>query len=428
MSLIQVKSRDFDGSIKYCCIHDLLRDLAIQKAKEDNFLVVYSHPDCDQQSLSKARRVAVHHPDCDKLMMSQNLRTLLCFHGKALPNCSKQKLLKVVSNISLERIDLGMFEGLTQLRYMCLKGYLGDKYSGRDDKYGKRYLEKVIGTMNCIQTLQIDLGTRGQTFNTYNFLNCAWSMKTLRHVWTGSRRLELPPSTELSNLQTLEAVTTNESWKTGLPHLPNLRTLCLENKSCSWMVVADFLGTLNNLISLTLRGSFLGDIFDMRKFPFYQNLQSLRLWYDNSEETPSKMATDVFMLPPHLIYLQINCCHFQQDVMPVLENLHCLKSLTTCGVNKTHRKIRCLAKGFNQLEKLWLYNITMLEDWEIEEGALPTLRELEIYGCEKLCVPQGLRHLTNLQKLTWRSASNEGKENEIRNLCKHVPSLTLNYL
>ncbi|XP_078153427.1 putative disease resistance RPP13-like protein 3 isoform X1 [Carex rostrata] len=392
-SLIQVKSRSLDGSIERCSIHDLLRDLAIQKAKEDNFFVVYSHPDCDQQILSRARRVAVHHPDCDKLMMSQNLRTLLCFDGKVMPNCSKQKLLKVVSTPFLESIDVGMFEGLTQIRYLDLVGILSDKCIGRDDKYGKRYLEKVIGTMKCIQTLKVNLPTRAQFFNIENFPDCAWNTKTLRHVGTVFCNPELPPSIELSNLQTLEEVTTNESWKIGLPHLPNLRTLCLlHQKSCSWMVVVAFLGTLKNLISLTLSvsGSFSGDIFDMRKFPFYQNLQSLTLWSDNYEETPNEMTTDVLMLPPHLIDLKIRNCHFQQDVMPVLENLHCLKSLGLWGVNKTNRKMRCSAKGFNKLEKLWLYNITMLEDWEIEEGALPILRELIICGCKELCVPQGL--------------------------------------
>ncbi|XP_078153420.1 putative disease resistance RPP8-like protein 2 isoform X2 [Carex rostrata] len=422
-SLVQVKSRHFDGSIEHCCIHDLLRDLAIQKAKEDNFLVVYSHPDCDQQSLSRARRVAVHHPDCDKLVMSQNLRTLLCFDGKVMPNCSKQKLLKVVSsNTSLESVDVGMFEGLCQLRYLNLRGNLGDKCTGGDDKYGKRYLEKVIGTMKCIQTLEVILVTRRETFPTYIFPDCAWNMKELRHIWTGSFRPELPPSTELSNLQTLGVVTTNESWKTRFPHLPNIRTLdLLHDKSCSWMVVANFLGTLKNLISLNLNSSFSGDIFDMREFPFYQNLKSLTLYSNNNE-----MATDIVMLPPHLIYLEIRNFHFQQDVMPVLENLHCLKSLGLLGFNKPYnRKMRCSTKGFNQLEQLKLFCITVLEDWEIEEGALPILRELKIKKCKELCVPQGLRHLTNLQKLEWWGVGDEGKADEVRQLCKHVPSLKL---
>ncbi|XP_078153429.1 putative disease resistance RPP8-like protein 2 isoform X3 [Carex rostrata] len=421
-SLIQVKSRDLYGSIKYCCIHDLLQDLAIQKAKEENFLVVYSCPDCDQQSFNRARRVAVHHPDCDKLVMSQNLRTLLCFDGKVMPNCSKLKLLKVVSsNTFLESIDMGMFEGLTQLRYLELRGNLSDKCTGRDDKYVKRYLEKVIGTMKCIQILHLSVEeVHDWEFVDY-FPDCAWKMKTLRHVSTGS--CKLPPSTELSNLQTLEVVTTNESWKTRLPHLPNLRKLyLLHHKSCSWMVVVDFLGTLKNLISLNLEleGSFSGDIFDMRKFPFYQNLQSLTLYSHNNE-----MAIDVVMLPPHLIYFQINYCHFQQDVMPV--SLHCLKFLLLDGV-KTNKKIRCSTKGFNQLEDLWLNNITVLEDWEIEEGAMPNLKKLNVSECEKLCVPQGLRHLANLEELTWVNNGHEGKQDDIRNLCNHVPSLNFKYI
>ena len=62
--MVQVRSRKDDGSINTCRIHDLMRDLAIQKAEEDNFLMVYSHPD-NQSRVSKARRVAIHHQsDC----------------------------------------------------------------------------------------------------------------------------------------------------------------------------------------------------------------------------------------------------------------------------------------------------------------------------------------------------------------------------
>ncbi|XP_078153546.1 putative disease resistance RPP8-like protein 2 [Carex rostrata] len=428
-SLVQVKERSLDGSIKSCYIHDLLRDLAIQKAKEDNFLVVYSHPDCDQQSLSRARRVAVHHPDCDKLVMSQNLRSLLCFHDKVMPNCSKQKLLKVVSTVNgmnkMDSIDVGMFEGLTQLRYLSLSGYIRDKCTGQLDKYEKRYLEKVIGTMKCIQTLDLFLNVHVANPGTVdNFPDCVWNMKTLRHVRTGSHKPKLPPSIELPNLQTLTRVTANESWKTGLPHLSNLHTLSLENESCSWMVIAAFLGTLKNLISLELDGSFPGEIFDMREFPFYQHLQSLSItdFTNFGEMTPNEIVIDVTTIPPHLIDLWINNYHLKQDVMSVLENLQCLKKVTLWG-DKTNRKIRCSAKGFNQLEELSLMGWTVLEDWEIEEGAMPNLKNLDISRCKELCVPQGLRHLTNLKELAWVNNGDDGKADEVRNLCKHVPSL-----
>ncbi|XP_078149380.1 putative disease resistance RPP13-like protein 3 isoform X2 [Carex rostrata] len=203
-SMIYVKSRSYDGSIEFCYIHDLLRDLAIQKAKEDKFLVVYSNPD-DQRFMSGARRVAVHHLYCDELMLSQNLRTLLYFGDKYMPNCSKQRLLKV----------------------------------------------------------------------------------------------------------------------------------------------------------------------------------------------------------------------FHQDVMSVLEKLPCLKMLHLENAF-TNRKLSCSAEGFNQLESLHLWDMTF-EDWEIEDGAMPILTELEIYRCRKLCVPQGLRHLTDLQNLRWVYSRCGGKTDaEVMNLLKDV--------
>ncbi|XP_078153973.1 putative disease resistance RPP8-like protein 2 isoform X1 [Carex rostrata] len=355
-------------------------------------------------------------------MMSQTLRSLLCFHQKVMPNCSKQKLLKVVrTDWYMDSINVRMFEGLTQLRYLNLNSSPSDK-GGQGDEYEQRYFEKVIGTMKCMQTLRLNL-------DCLYFPDCAWQINTLRHAWTSSNIPNLPTSTKLSNLQTLGVVSPNESWETDqLPNLPNLCTLYLLNRSCSWMVVAAFLGTLNNLITLSLDGYFPGDIFDMRDFPFYQNLQYLQieLCGENSGETPNEMVIDVIMLPPHLIYLGIFSCRFQQDVISVLENLYCLKHLELQNV-QTNRKMKSSAKGFKQLEKLWLYYVTVLEDWEIEEGAMPILREIRISNCQELCVPQGLRHLTNLQELSWVNNGHEGKEDEVRNLCKHVPSLKFSY-
>ncbi|XP_078150635.1 putative disease resistance RPP13-like protein 3 [Carex rostrata] len=151
-SMVQVDSRSLlDGSITTLRIHDLLRDLALQKAEEENFLLVYSKPD-DKMSLSRAHRVAIHNPECDQLIMSPNLHTLLFFSNGRMLNCSKQRLLKVVSNedthIGENIIELGMFLGLTQLRYLSLRGRVSDK---RDQEF----FEKVIGRMKFLQTLEV---------------------------------------------------------------------------------------------------------------------------------------------------------------------------------------------------------------------------------------------------------------------------------
>jgi hypothetical protein len=62
-----VSNRSYDRSICSYHLHDLLRDLAIEKAKEDNFLTVCLKPDKEQRCCG-VRRVAVHHFDIDLLI------------------------------------------------------------------------------------------------------------------------------------------------------------------------------------------------------------------------------------------------------------------------------------------------------------------------------------------------------------------------
>jgi hypothetical protein len=227
-------------------------------------------------------------------------------------------------------------------------------------------------------------------------------------------------------LQTLITVSTNESWETELPQLPNLRTLYLVHKSSSWEVVATFLATLKHLISLRIDSDYPipSDIFDMRHFPFYEHLQFLTLVAVKNFEIPNEMVLHEDMFPSHLTTLQIDSYRFQLDPMPILEKLCCLKKLKLWDACK-NRKMRCSSGGFSQLEFLDLSDLPT-EEWEIEEGAMPILKELEIWECQILDVPQGLQYLTNLQKLTWRRIVGD-KADLVRNLCKHVPSLHINY-
>ncbi|XP_078158095.1 disease resistance protein RPP13-like [Carex rostrata] len=122
-NMVQFVYRSKDGSIKFIRVNNLFLDLAINKAKKKNFLVVYLNPD-DQWNFG-ARRVAIHNLDCD-VMLSKNLRTLLCFGNGRMPNCSKQRLLKVVSTGDGydTKTELEMFMGLPYLRYLKLNGTL----------------------------------------------------------------------------------------------------------------------------------------------------------------------------------------------------------------------------------------------------------------------------------------------------------------
>jgi hypothetical protein len=406
-----------DSFISYCRVHDLLRDLAIEKAKEDGFLTVCSKTD-EEQSCSGARRVAVNYSDSDGLMKfaSSNLRTLLCFNDHS-PNCSGHKFLKVLRVKVHTVIQLGSFEGLTQLRYLRLYGDLDV-----DIDNPARFI-KLISGMKFLQTLDL------RCINPCDLSDFTWRIETLRHViLPGS--LGPPCGAKLRNLQTLAGIRNRESWDIGaLPNVPNLLYLRIYiTEGFPWKKVVAFLGTLKNLVKLTLESHDTPiEVIDMRCFPFYRQLRSLI--YRGKFFQDVGVHLDAIMFPTHLTVLVLMDCVIGQDIMTVLEKLCDLKSLYLHELKDEEKKqMKCSAGGFTRLQYLKLFGPKNLEEWEIEEGAMPVLETLTLVHCPMLQIPLGLKYLTTLRELTWdlwmcRSATTKAKE--IRNLCRHVPHLDI---
>lgn len=76
--MIQVAARKANRRIKAGIIHDLLREFAISKAKEDRFLEVI-HQDAKVTSITRGRRLAVHYSVPPALKNASKVRSLLCF-------------------------------------------------------------------------------------------------------------------------------------------------------------------------------------------------------------------------------------------------------------------------------------------------------------------------------------------------------------
>ncbi|KAJ4752208.1 Disease resistance protein (CC-NBS-LRR class) family [Rhynchospora pubera] len=207
-SMVQVSDKNYDGSIRYCGVHDVLRDLASQKAKEMNFLVVCSRPD-DWKSCNKARRVAINYSSNVNELMNDyanpNIRSLLLF-GKSLKlDCSKYRVLRVLGYMNLEyvtseeKLVLQKFKVLPHLRYLKLVSEI----EGKEREFGE-----WIRGMKYLETL--DLGY----YSTHGDLSkWIWGVKTLRHVILNDNfETQGPPaSVELRNLQTLLHVSYSES-------------------------------------------------------------------------------------------------------------------------------------------------------------------------------------------------------------------------
>ncbi|CAD5189212.1 unnamed protein product [Musa acuminata subsp. malaccensis] len=106
---------------------------------------------------------------------------------------------------------------------------------------------------------------------------------------------------------------------------------------------------------------------------------------------------------PHLRYLQLwgplerlhmDNIHHDAPFLPNLASL--FLAMTSRGERLVFPK-----GGFPRLQYLSLGTLQDLEEWRVEEGAMPCLRELRLWYCNKLrMLPEGLRGLTQLEILT----------------------------
>ncbi|KAJ4808604.1 Disease resistance protein RPP8 [Rhynchospora pubera] len=422
-SMIQVVKRHHNGSIKYCRIHDLLRDLAIEKAKENNFIQIISNQgDKCCSSSTTIRRAALH---CDRNDIMQytgpNIRSLFYFGHDTL-NFDSFINLKILYGIN-NYLDFPskISKKMTQLRF-------GNFWDPTADVGPKCW--KNINQMRNLETLYF-----GDT-KYHPEADCIWNIKTLRHVIFPYGFLGPPSKINLPNLQTLKSVRVRESWLVeGWRKMPSIRVLRLYDFPQKYKEsFCDFLSEAPHLTSL--RVSFfraLYEMLDMSSFPSYNHMQSLFVrgkWnnYECIRGVNQYKALDIRLFPIHLIKLTIWKCDFQEDPMPVIENLKNLRKLVLRGGPHCEKQLYCSAGGFSRLEYLKIYQFGCLAEWKVEKGGMPLLKEIFIEECPDLVLIPDLQHMTSLNKLTLCSVHQDLREklqiNESYKI-QHIPSIII---
>ena len=106
-------------------------------------------------------------------------------------------------------------------------------------------------------------------------------------------------------------------------------------------------------------------------------------------------------IPQSLTELTLSASELSDDPMPKLEKLHNLRSLCFYHGSYTGKKMVCSNGGFPELHVLKFWMLQELEEWNVQEHAMPSLKRLEIRSCKKLKVPTNheLRHLKSLREL-----------------------------
>ncbi|KAL7264622.1 hypothetical protein ACSBR1_002560 [Camellia fascicularis] len=295
---------------------------------------------------------------------------------------------------------LGKF--LSNLRYISLR------WTGIDS------CRKSIGDLPCLETLDL------KYTNITNLSSSIWKAKNLRHLLMNEVSIPKPSSskqssTSMSNIQTLTdlRIGFEDPKEYGLNRFTSFRKLGLTCHSRSSVEKTwDCISQLSKLQTFKLRS---------REHQFGQ--PSELVIPDNLTTHPSLSNLYLFgvfkvgNLPKNLKTLTLSMSKIKED--PMSELGKCLPQLNILRLfadSFVGEKMNCLGGGFPKLRVLKLWMLETLNEWIVEEGALPELEELEIRGCEKLKKSQGLERLSHLKELTLTNMKREFVEDVKQNL------------
>ncbi|KAI3750704.1 hypothetical protein L2E82_21458 [Cichorium intybus] len=194
----------------------------------------------------------------------------------------------------------------------------------------------------------------------------------------------MPPSSS-STLLTLWGLVLDEkiSVNEGLGKLLDLRELGIKFnlRTITQGVLLDWIAKLKNLQSLRLTSvDDMGRPSKLLLKPLVNlaKLSHLNL-YGNLERLP---APNEF--PPTLKVLTLSISKLNKDPMETLEKLPSLIVLRLLGDSYTGKRLVCHSGGFKKLEVLKLWKLEELEEFDVEEEAMESLKELDIRCCHNL--------------------------------------------
>ncbi|WCJ41323.1 NB-ARC domain-containing disease resistance protein [Euphorbia peplus] len=388
-NMVQVIERKLNGKIKTCCLPEPLCVHWLEKAREVNFLHSHSNMTCGVRRLADhlnpddAIFHHVHDKDSNCLYpFHKESVTFLSFNGREEAGQDRPILPKTLSK-------------LTQLKYLGLRS---------------TYLQRLPMFIHNLLNLQT-LDLKRTCINALP--RSIWKMQELRHLFLDeSFRTMFVPCQEgrkLNGLQTIWGVYVDESSpvKNGLDTLPNITKLGLKSKvsmpsqkdamSSQLVAVENWVMNLKGLKKLRLKS------FDESEKPWILHLESLS---DHSELTSVYLAGELknrqleSKFPQNLIELTLSASRLANDPMQTLDKLQKLRILRLFSRSFTGKKMLCGCGGFPKLEILKVRELEVLESWDVEEGSLPSLKELDIRRCMNLkTLPDGLQCIQTLRKI-----------------------------
>ena len=345
-SMIQVVKREWDGRVKSCRMHDLLRDLAISKAKDSKFFEVcgniFAYPFNPRRLIPHdSQNISQHLSNCHRL------RSLIC--SIHIPQVNFLSCLRSAKLLTVLDLTLTA-DPYPVIPEMKLPKEIGEFIHLKYFRFSLPHKTRFPWSIGRLINLEI-LDLR-DTFDLDIPLSI-WKLHQLRHLYLGAYPiLRMPIRGQRCFSSHL-----------GIDKMTNLQTLFVGHHG--WVV--------------------------RRGLPKLTQLRKLYIYGPNMRSNSSYEL----IFPSNLVELMLDYCRLKQDPMLTLGKLPNLRALKLIDDAYIGEEITCSSGAFPRLEFLRLNGLPDLKELIVEESALPSLKTLQIYECNKM---EKLLHQLQKQK------------------------------
>ncbi|WVZ53732.1 LOW QUALITY PROTEIN: hypothetical protein U9M48_004637 [Paspalum notatum var. saurae] len=417
--LLQVVTRNASGRVKNCRMHDVIRQLAVEKAAKEGFGKVYedhgtlsenngTHSRCQYRAPTKysARHLRAIYAftsfvDIDLLrhiLASSVLLAALDLRGtqiKMLPN-------EVFSLFNLR------FLGLRDTRIEILPEAIGRLTN----------LEVLDAARTCLLSLPKNIVKLNRLRHLY-----ATVAVTQDHI-TCYRGVKLPRGMRnLTGLHILQAVTASSETLCDVAALKELRKISIDHVTSEYSLnLRSALVNMINLVNLVISTSNKNEVLPLEELQLPKTLCKLAL----IGQLEKKREPHILSSWLHLNNLTSLCLTFSKLDENSFPSVMVLQSLCFLAIFQAYDgKTLCFpAQSFPRLRELEIWGAPQLNQVVIEEDALGSLVSLSLGVCPQLnLLPHGIEYLTVLDKLSLVNTTDElidmlNQEPDEANECK----------
>ncbi|XP_063940388.1 putative disease resistance RPP13-like protein 3 [Daucus carota subsp. sativus] len=377
-NLIQVESLQLNGQALTCRVHDLVRELAINIAKDHKLLAVFDlskhHPNQIQLLEGRLRHV-IYNGFGVYLNLLEPKFDALHLHSLTLDN--------YIGLVELKEMKL-MYTMFKNLKVLDMTSVVSDRIP---EEIGELVFLKFLGLVGCEKLSQIlvippSIGKlrrlqtlKGMNYKHYTLPREICELHELRYL-----DIEISGSLNIGShqtkLHTLSWIHYKHLLQIDVVNISNLCTLYIHIEEEEYSYSMEFIPSLTSLKTFSIYSPF-NSIPTTKPLSTCNRLESVTLF------GPMEDPSGLIFLPDSVMDLTLAGSEFREDQMRTLGNLSNLTALELDEVYEGDR-IGCNHKAFPSLQILRLRHMHYLEELQVEDGALPSLKSFQTTQCGRL--------------------------------------------